>query len=333
MDADNEKNDLSRLRIAREPGRPGRRWVRLVVPAALLAAALLLWLIWPRPVQAPALSAAPQPSPAPALQAPPANAPVLNATGYVVAQRKAEVASKATGRIKKLHVREGDQVKSGAVIAELENDDLAALVKEREANIGVLQAQLEAARATLKAADLAYKRSLTLRLKDAVSQSAHELSEARYQRALADVSATEASLELARAQLDKARVDLSYTYILAPFDGTVLTKNADEGEIVAPFGSASNAKAAVVSLADMQSLQVEADVSEANFLKIHLGQPAAITLDSFPEKQYRGETVKIVPTVDRAKATVLVKIRFLDQDQRVIPEMSAKVAFALKPQP
>ncbi|HEY4491088.1 MAG TPA: efflux RND transporter periplasmic adaptor subunit, partial [Acidobacteriota bacterium] len=109
--------------------------------------------------------------------------------------------------------------------------------------------------------------------------------------------------------------------------GTVLTKSADVGEIVAPFGSAGNSKGAVVSLADMSSLQVEADVSESNIQRISLGQPCEVTLDAFPEKRYRGAVHMIVPTADRAKATVLTKVRFLDQDERVLPEMSAKVAF------
>src|SRR5262249_26414554 len=110
---------------------------------------------------------------------------------------------------------------------------------------------------------------------------------------------------------------------------TVLSKNADIGEVVAPFGSAANARGAVVTLADMDSLEVEADVSEANLSKVSVKQRCVITLDSYPEKHYEGEVESIVPTVDRAKGTVTVKIRFLAKDERVIPEMSAKVSFSL----
>ena len=117
------------------------------------------------------------------------------------------------------------------------------------------------------------------------------------------------------------------TRIRAPFDGTILTKNADVGEVVAPFGAASNSRGAVVMMADMSSLEVEADVSESNIEKISDGQPCEITLDAFPEKRYRGVVGKIVPTADRAKATVLTKVRFIDRDSRVLPEMSAKVSF------
>jgi len=114
---------------------------------------------------------------------------------------------------------------------------------------------------------------------------------------------------------------------LAPFDGTVISKNADEGEVVAPFGSSANARAAVVTIADMSSLEVEADVSESNLQRVSVGQGCGITLDSIPGQIYEGIVSNIVPTVDRAKATVLVKIKFNNLDDRVIPEMSARVTF------
>jgi RND family efflux transporter MFP subunit len=115
--------------------------------------------------------------------------------------------------------------------------------------------------------------------------------------------------------------------VRAPFDGTVLTKNADVGEIVAPFGSSSTSRAAVVRIADMTSLMVEADVSERHLDQIKIGLPSEITLDAYPQQRYHGTVETIVPTADRAKATVLTKIRFSDLDPRVLPEMSAKVAF------
>ena len=117
------------------------------------------------------------------------------------------------------------------------------------------------------------------------------------------------------------------TLIRAPFDGTVLTKNADVGEIVSPFGASINSRAAVVTMADMTSLQVEADVSESNIEKITLNQECEIVLDAYPEKSYPGFVAKIVPTADRSKATVLVKVGFKEYDSRVLPEMSAKVTF------
>jgi RND family efflux transporter MFP subunit len=120
---------------------------------------------------------------------------------------------------------------------------------------------------------------------------------------------------------------LENTLIRAPFDGTVLTKNADVGEIVAPLAAGINSRAAVVTIADMTSLQVEADVSESNIQKITTGQDCEITLDAYPNVRYAGYVAKIVPTADRSKATVMVKVGFKDYDSRVLPEMSAKVLF------
>ena len=253
----------------------------------------------------------------------------LTATGYVVAQRSAAVASKATGRIKVLNVVEGDKVKKDQVLAELENDDLLALVAEREAFVQSQQARISSVEAEFTNAALDKDRAQSLRKDNVVSQSELDRALARFRKASADLETEKANLALARSQLDKAKVDLDYTRILAPFDGTVLTKSADVGEVVAPFGSSTDARAAVVTIADMESLQVEADVSEANIGKVHIGQSCEIALDAIPGKTYQGSVAKIVPTVDRAKATVMTKIRFADKDERVLPQMSAKVSFKL----
>jgi RND family efflux transporter MFP subunit len=125
----------------------------------------------------------------------------------------------------------------------------------------------------------------------------------------------------------EAEVAVENTRIVAPFDGTVLSKNADVGEIVASLAGAASSRAAVVTIADMSSLGVEADVSEANITRVFSNQPCEITLDAYPEHRYSGYVDKIVPTADRAKATVMVKIKFKSYDQRVLPEMSAKITF------
>jgi HlyD family secretion protein len=117
------------------------------------------------------------------------------------------------------------------------------------------------------------------------------------------------------------------TRIVAPFDGTVLKKNADVGEIVAPLAGAASSRAAVVTIADMSSLEVDADVSEANITRVSAQQNCEITLDAYPQHRYPGFVTNIVPTADRAKATVMVKIKFKEYDQRVLPEMGAKITF------
>jgi RND family efflux transporter MFP subunit len=150
-------------------------------------------------------------------------------------------------------------------------------------------------------------------------------------RAGAAVAAANAGVGIADATLQGARVAYDYSLIRAPFDAVVLTKNADVGDIITPLGAAANAKAAVVTIADLASLQVEADVSESNLDKVKTGQPCEITLDALPQSRFRGVLQTIVPTADRTKASVMVKVRFLDNDPRILPEMSAKVAILSRP--
>lgn len=254
---------------------------------------------------------------------------VLNASGYVVAQRKAAVSSKATGRLKELRVVEGDVVKMGDILGVVENEDLNAVINGAQAELVAATAAIQSAEAELREATSDRKRKLALGSSNAVSGSEVDSAENRFRRANANLASANANVEVAKAKLEKAKIDFDFTLIRAPFDGTVLTKSADVGEVVAPFGSSADARAALVTLADMHSLEIEADVSESNISKVRLNQLVTITLDSYPEKTYRGYVDKIVPTVDRAKATVMVKIRFEALDERVLPEMSAKVAFDL----
>ncbi|MEW6005042.1 MAG: efflux RND transporter periplasmic adaptor subunit [Stygiobacter sp.] len=237
----------------------------------------------------------------------------LTASGYVVAQRKAAVASKGMGRLVYLGVVEGDKVFTNQIIARLEDSDIKAQLEQAEANLKLVESELIDAENN-------YNRQKQLLQTGSTSQMQVEAAEYRYKRVLA-------SIEVAKAQILSVQVALENTLIRAPFNGTVLTKNADVGEVVAPLGAGINAKAAVVTIADMNSLQVEADVSESNIEKIEVGQNCQITLDAYPEKNYKGYVAKIVPTADRGKATVMVKIGFKEYDKKVLPEMSAKVLF------
>lgn len=252
---------------------------------------------------------------------------LLNASGYVVAQRKASVASKTTAQLEWLGVEEGSRVRQGQVIARLENRDAAAVRGQATANLNNARAVLDQAKAELRDATLGFERQKELITQGVVAKADYDAAEARYKRAKAGVAAAEANIASLRSALRGAEAQLDYTLIRAPFNAVVLTKDADVGDIVTPLGAAANAKAAVVTIADLDSLQVEADVSESNLEKIRVGQPCEITLDAFPDRRFRGVTHTVVPTADRSKATVMVKVRFIDQDRRILPEMSAKVAF------
>jgi HlyD family secretion protein len=256
---------------------------------------------------------------------------LLNASGYVVAQRKAAIAPKTTGSLEWLGVEEGNRVRAGQVMARLENRDVTAARDQAAAGIATARSTLEQARAELNDATLAYKRQKELLGQGIVAQADFDAAEARYRKAQGGVAGAEAGVKAAQAALRGAETAIEYTLIRAPFDAVVLTKDADVGDIVTPIGAAANAKAAVVTIADMGSLQVEADVSEANLEKIRVGQPCEIQLDALPEARFPGVVHMIVPTADRSKATVLVKVRFLQLDKRILPEMSAKVAFLERP--
>ena len=327
------EKDISKLKIEKSPAtfRSGKR-KKLFYWLALLLAILLIGFLYVEGIFTPAVSV----EVASVVQMYPSQTfTLLNASGYVVAQRKASVASKVTGLLVSMTVEEGSRVKKGQIIARLENEDVTAAKHQAEANLNVARHNLEQARAELQDATLSFNRNKELLAHDFVSRADYDASEARYKRAIAAVDAAEAAVRANTAGLQGANVNIGYTLIRAPFDAVVLTKNADVGDIVTPIGAAAEAKAAVVTIADMNSLQVEVDVSESNLGNVQVGQPCEIQLDALPESRFQGLVHMIVPTADRSKATVMVKVRFIDKDPRTLPEMSAKVAFlsrAIRPE-
>jgi RND family efflux transporter MFP subunit len=240
----------------------------------------------------------------------------FNASGYVVAQRKASIASKATGRLISLGYEEGDRVKKGEIIGRIENGDVEAALEQAKANLELSIADRNDAKQTLERAKNLFSRQL-------ISQADLDAAQARFDRVTASISGAQAGVKAAEVQVEN-------TLIRAPFDGTVLTKNADVGEVVTPFAAGASSRVAVVTIADMTSLEVEADVSESNIERITPQEPCEVVLDAYPDVRYKGYVNKIVPTADRSKATVMTKIRFVERDSRVLPEMSAKVFFLSK---
>jgi RND family efflux transporter MFP subunit len=205
----------------------------------------------------------------------------------------------------------------------MENEDSAATRAQARANLSNARAMLlqtPVPRDHFAKEDDRYKNLIA---RGYISPSEYDAANTRYRRAQEAVKAAEAAV--------RAEVHVDYALIRAPFDGVVLTKNADVGDIVTPLSASSVSKAAVVTLADMKSLQVEVDVSETSITLIQVGQPCDIHLDAIPDRRFRGAVHAIVPTVDRAKATVLVKVKFLDHDPRMLPDMSAKVSFLSRP--
>ena len=255
---------------------------------------------------------------------------ILNASGYVVAQRKAAIATKITGRLVYLAVEEGSRVKKDDIIARLENEDARAARDQALASVQTARFLLEQALAELGEATLSYNRSKELVSAGYVARSEFDAADARLKRARAAVHANQSAISSSQATLKGAEVALDYANLRAPFDAVVLTKNADIGDIITPLGAAANAKAAVVDVADMDSLKVEVDVSESNIEKVFRDQPCEIQLDALPTERFPGRVHMIVPTADRSKASVMVKVAFDALSPKVLPEMSAKVAFLLR---
>ncbi|GAA7771499.1 efflux RND transporter periplasmic adaptor subunit [Helicobacter pylori] len=300
-----------------------RPWLRYAIIAVviLVLAGIGLKLAGPQTVETATVTSA----------YPSQNFTLLNATGYVVPQRKAAVASKAQGRLEWLGVLEGSRVKKDEIIARIESRDVEASAAQARAQVQVAEANLALQQAELRDADVNLRRSKELLAPAAISQQQYDSDLARYNKARASISNSEASITSAKANARAAEVAVEQTVVRAPFDGVVLIKHANVGDNITPFSAAADTKGAIVTIADMSTLEVEADVAESNIAKITVEQPCEVLLDALPNLRQEGRVSRIVPTVDRSKATVLVKIRFVDRDPRVLPDMSAKIAFLSKP--
>ena len=309
------KTELASLRIDRESKpRSGWRWLALVGILVALAVVAGFYFI---PVSS--LTATEVETVRPTvltLSQAAAGSPILTASGYVVARRKAVVSAKIQGRLAELAVEEGSHVREGDVIARLESADY--------------QAQVEVARAQVQRseADLA-EQQRQLRIAQSLAQT-HVVSQDQVDAAASRVRLAEAALSQSKANLAVSEASFQNTLIRAPFSGVVVKKMAEVGESVAPIPpgvNISTSSGAIVALADMATLEVEADVSESNVAKLHSGQPAQVSVEAFPDRSYRAVLRQVIPTADRTKATVMVKVTILDKDKDLKPEMSAKATF------
>ena len=327
----NPTHDLSRLRIDRDPPPAVRRAFRRNL--GLVAAVIILgggFLLFSRTRSAPAVqTVVAAPTTSGASSGGGAGATAVTANGYVVARTRAAVAAKVPGRLASLAVDGGSVVRRGEVIARLENADYQAAVAEARAN-------LESARATLIEAETERDQSAresrrTQQIHDErpelVSAQEAEIARSRTTQAEARARSAHARVDAAKASLSFADATLENTYIRAPFSGTVLRKEAEVGEVVAPSVGGGLTRGAVVTMADLTTLEVEVDVNEAYIARIRSDQAARITLDAYPDTSFRGAVRQVVPTADRQRATVQVKVAILDHDSRILPEMGARVDF------
>src|SRR5688500_6028919 len=232
-----------------------------------------------------------------------ANPPLLTASGYLVADRQATISPKMAGRVVRLGFDIGSHVRRGDILAVLESEDLLAQVDE--------------AAAALNNAQLEYNRQRAM-YEQGVSS-----------RALLD--AAEAQLRIARARVARGNVALTDNVVRAPFDGTITAKATEVGEVISPYSVTSQGSSqgggSIATLADLNSMEMDADVNESNLSQLRLSQPAEITVDAFPGRKWRARVRRIVPRADRAKGVVQVKLEILDSKEGLLPEMSASAAF------
>jgi RND family efflux transporter MFP subunit len=255
------------------------------------------------------------------------------ANGYVVARTKAAVSAKIPGRLAMLNVSEGSRVQKGDIIARLDNADYAAAVGQAEAQVASAKATLIETRSDRDQLQREFVRVRDIHTQNPnlVSNQEVENADSKARQADARVEAQQARVEAAAAALRVAQASLENTYIRAPFSGTVLRKEAEVGEVVAPSVGGGLTRGAVVTMADLATLEVEVDVNEAYIGRIQGAQQARITLDAYPDTAFRGTVRQVVPTADRQRATVQVKVTIVDRDPRILTEMGAKVEFLQSP--
>jgi RND family efflux transporter MFP subunit len=252
----------------------------------------------------------------------------LTATGYLESRWQAAVGAKVPGRIASIPVEEGDKVRTGDVLAELEHSDLDASLASRKVAVTLAEAQVSEAEYTLAQNERNMKRQRQLYERNAGTLEAVEQAETAYQVSQATLAAREAALESAKASITEAEEAIKNMFIYAPFDGTVVTKDAEQGESIMPGGmGASSGRGSVITLAKLDELEVDTDVKEDYLGELRKGQPAQVLVDAVPNHRYKGRLREIIPMGDRTRGIVKVKVQIVDPDERLFPELSATVLF------
>jgi len=329
---------LNRLRLERdEPAAPSRAKLAkfLIVGAAavgIAAAGAAGMRFAAEPAEQTGVAAAEESAPpkSPSAAAAPLFS-ILDASGYVVARRQATVSAKITGKVVAVLIEEGQRVEAGEVIARLDDANARAQVAHAAAQVEQQNANLTAAHVAFANAGPMFDRNRAQFAAAFISAQSFDDAKASYDAAQAGLFVATRALGVAEASLDVAQRNLDDTVVRAPFGGIVTVKAAQEGEMVSPVSAGGGfTRTGIGTVVDMDSLEVEVDVSESFISRVATGQPVAITLNAYPDRRMPGHVVAIIPTADRAKATVKVRVGFDERDAGVLPEMGARVAFLAK---
>jgi RND family efflux transporter MFP subunit len=255
-------------------------------------------------------------------------AKLLSANGYLKSRSQAMIGTKIPGRVERMHVREGMMVKKGDTLAVIEHNDMKAMLASREAQLLKNEAELDEAKADRWEKEREEGRVTRLHGQHKATQEEYERAVAGLKKAQARVAALEASIKLTSANIQEIRSTIETMSLYAPFDGTVVEKQGEEGEVITPTAmSSSLGRTAVVTVADLGHMDVETDISENLLWRIALGQPAEVSVSAIPTKRYQGRLRQVLPMGDRTRGTVKVKVEILDPDDKLFPELAATVHF------
>jgi RND family efflux transporter MFP subunit len=318
------KDDLAALRIEREPERrSGSRWLAWVIVIAVLGAGAFAgwrWATRPRPV---AVEIATVSERAAGTQA-----AVLNASGYVTARRRATVSSKITGKVVEVNVEEGMAVTEGQVLARLDDATLKAGLALADAQAAAARSGVRENEVRLAEAKVTLARRDQLLADKLVTQADVDAARAEVDSLEARISASREQVRVAERQIELERTNLDNTIIRAPFSGIAISKDAQPGEMVSPVSAGGGfTRTGICTIVDMRSLEIEVDVNESYINRVKPDQDVTAALDAYPDFQIPARVITMVPTADRQKATVLVRIGFKQLDPRILPDMGVKVTF------
>jgi RND family efflux transporter MFP subunit len=333
---------LNQLRIDRsadvESDGSSRRWVLIGASVVLvLALGAGAWWFLIKPSGIPVVDAVAKEAPGGSVSGGGGRsmgASMLDASGYVVARRQATVAAKMIFRVTEVLIEEGQRVKEGEVIARLDDSNTKAQLMQAQAQVTQAEANLKASRVALDDAAPIFKRNEKQFDAKVISENALDTAKQAFNAAEQDLNVRTRMLEVARANLVVAQRTQDDTIIRAPFSGVVVTKAAQAGEIVSPSSAGGGfTRTGICTIVDMDSLEVEVDVSENFINRVKPKQPATIKLNAYPDWEIPAEVIAVIPTADRSKATVKVRVGFKEKDERVLPEMGARVSFLSTPEP
>ena len=318
------KPPLDALRIERRPEQSSgfKPWMLVVAAAVLLALGAGVW--WHSRADAVVV----QTAIAREASAGGEDRTVLNASGYVTARREATVSSKVTGKVTSILIEEGMKVTNGQVLATLDDSNIRTDLEVARAQLISAEAAVDETRAQLKQASNEYQRTIELTKDKIDSQSDLDQAEASAKSLRAHLEWQETQIDVAQRQVDQYEQNLDDTTIRSPFDGVVTTKDAQPGEMISPVSAGGGyTRTGIGTVVDMKSLEIDIDVNENYINRVEPGQPVVATLDAYPDWKIPCKVIAIVPTADRDKSTVKVRVGFDQLDPRILPDMSAKVAF------